>query len=140
MSVPITNCSDPMGPVYTGRYGPENTAAKETIAVVSYNIKLAEAIDDLSGMSELRDADILLLQEMDHEGTESIASALRYNYVYYPASIHKTGKDFGNAILSRWPIHSHRKIILPHERWDNKQRRIAVAGMIDVAGNRYDSL
>ena len=138
MSVPITNCSDPMGPVYTGRYGPENTAAKETITVVSYNIKFAEkiteAIDDLSGMSELRDADILLLQEMDHEGTESIASALRYNYVYYPTSIHKTGKDFGNAILSRWPIHSHRKIILPHERWVNKQRRIAVAGMIDMAG------
>jgi hypothetical protein len=75
-----------MGPVYTGRYGPENTAAKETIAVVSYNIrfaeKITEAIDDLSGMSELRDAEILLLQEMDHEGTESIASALRYNYVY----------------------------------------------------------
>lgn len=133
----IPNYLYPNGPKYTGQYALQQKPAKATITVVSYNIKFAkkipEAIDDLSEIDVLKDADIILLQEMDPGGTEAIARALRYNYVYYPASVHKTGKDFGNAILSRWPINSPRKIILPHESM-NKQRRIAVEGTIDMAG------
>jgi endonuclease/exonuclease/phosphatase family metal-dependent hydrolase len=36
-------------------------------------------------------------------------------WVYYPATLRNTtGRDFGNAVLSRWPIVSDAKLILPH--------------------------
>jgi endonuclease/exonuclease/phosphatase family metal-dependent hydrolase len=42
-----------------------------------------------------------------------LARALGYDYVYAPASVAEDGDDFGNAILSPWPLSDARKIILP---------------------------
>lgn len=135
----MENYTNPNGPKYEDQYAASNIVPKETITVVSYNIQFAKktskAIEELSKFRELKDADIILLQEMDPDSTKSVAKALRYNYVYFPASIHsKHCKDFGNAILSRWPIENPKKILLPHKRSDNKQRRIAVSGQINIAG------
>jgi endonuclease/exonuclease/phosphatase family metal-dependent hydrolase len=64
---------------------------------------------------------------------------LGHNYVYYPASIHtRHDKDFGNAVLSRWPIVSSEKLVLPNANPRNGQRRIAVVGSLDVSGNPVD--
>jgi hypothetical protein len=77
--------------------------------------------------------DILLLQEMDEAGVETIAQALQYNYVYYPASIHtENSRNFGNAILSKWPLLNPAKVLLPYENPRNGQQRIATRAEAQV--------
>ena len=120
-------------------FSPKRNYQKENIKVLSYNIKYAKKIDKainiLKKYEKLKDADIILLQEMDKKGVEKISSELKYNYIYYPAVIHPIhGKDFGNAVLSRWPIISDQKIILPH--FNSNKQRIAVGATIDIDGKR----
>jgi endonuclease/exonuclease/phosphatase family metal-dependent hydrolase len=107
--------------------------------VVSFNIKLADRIGpaiEVLRSEQLRDADIISLQEMDETGVERIARALRLNYIYYPGSIHPTRQRYyGPAILTRWPLESARKLILPHEGWGRNQRRNATAATIYVRGS-----
>jgi len=112
---------------------------KDTLKVVSYNIKFAQKAEEagelLKSQEELVDADIIFLQEMDAQGVEAIAKKLNYNYVYYPAVRHPLyNRDFGNAILTKWPILHDQKIILPHLD-TNKLQRIAVGAMIKI-GNK----
>jgi endonuclease/exonuclease/phosphatase family metal-dependent hydrolase len=131
------NYVDPFGPRFAGD-GAVAPAGTE-IRLATFNIRFAEeidrAIDLLRTDPPLRRADLLFLQEMDEEGTRRIASALAMNYVYYPAAVHpKHDRDFGNAILSRWPLLQDRKIILPHLGRTRKSERIAVAATIRVGG------
>ena len=93
---------------------PANRSIPDTLRVVSFNVKYAQRIDSaivvLTTESALSQADIVLLQEMDARGTRRIAEALGMSYVYYPAIFRRrSGKDFGNAVLSRWPITADRK-------------------------------
>ena len=112
---------------------PSSPASLKTI---TYNIDFGErvdkAIEELTMIPALQESDILLLQEMDERGVDQIAQALRHNYIYYPASIHKHGKNFGNAILSPWPISQPYKLLLPYYSIPIHQRRIAVRAMVDV--------
>jgi len=131
------NYRNPEKPEFSGNFATETPDFDGSIKVVTFNIKLSEeiheAIDDLGGTPELLDADIILLQEMAEDGVAEIAQKLKYNFVYYPASIHyKHGKNYGNAILSKWPIKDYRKIILPYEHPMNKQIRIAALATIVV--------
>lgn len=109
------------------------------LKVISWNIKFSREIEtaivELKIAAELRDADIMLLQEMDEVGVEEISQALHYNYIYYPAAIHcRTSKCFGNAILSRWPISNARKVILPHVSPRTGEIRIATRSHVTVDG------
>jgi endonuclease/exonuclease/phosphatase family metal-dependent hydrolase len=71
---------------------------------------------------------------MDARGVEAIARALHMNYVYYPISLNpKYGRDFGNALLSPWPIEDTRKVLLPHTSRFLKQGRAAVAARVRIA-------
>jgi len=111
---------------------------KETIKVVSYNIKhsrkIKRAIALIRESEVLSDADIILLQEMTPSAVEKIAKALKYNYVFYPAVIHPIlDADFGNAVLSKWPILDDHKIILPAIKTKSRER-IAVGCNIDIKG------
>lgn len=135
----LKNFTDPGGPVYVGDYVIDRPDFDGTLRVVTWNIsfsrKIDEAIETLREVEQLKDADILLLQEMDAEGVEQIAKALKYDYVYYPASIHRRhGKEFGEAILSKWPILSHAKIVLPNSVPVINQTRIVVKANIIVDG------
>jgi endonuclease/exonuclease/phosphatase family metal-dependent hydrolase len=52
--------------------------------------------------------------------------------VYYPASIHSHHhRNFGNAILSKWPLSHPAKLLLPYENLI-KQRRIAVRAVVTL--------
>jgi endonuclease/exonuclease/phosphatase family metal-dependent hydrolase len=65
---------------------------------------------------------------MDAAGTRRIADALGMSWVYYPAAVHpKLGHDFGNAVLSRWPIIEDEKLMLPHIGGLRHAQRIATA-------------
>jgi endonuclease/exonuclease/phosphatase family metal-dependent hydrolase len=124
-------------PYYSGNYAIEDPNLVETLTVVSYNIWFAENIDQ--AVSEIREIasqkglDILLLQEMDEVGTEKIARELQLNYVYFPAAIEPTyDKNFGNAVLSRWPIIDSQKLILPHKSLSNRMNRIATKAKVRI--------
>ena len=121
------------------RYVSLGTALPKTefdgkIKVITYNIKLSQnirqALKLLAQHRELDNADIICLQEMDYWGVKLIARVLKYNFVYYPAILHpRNDKDFGNAILSKWPIINDQKIILPKLGTGNLQR-IAVGATL----------
>ncbi|MFC1799773.1 endonuclease/exonuclease/phosphatase family protein [Candidatus Eisenbacteria bacterium] len=135
--------TDSDGPYYEGAHCEFNPEFTGSIKVVSYNIKLGEeiarAISELTGVPELCGADIILLQEMDPEGTGQIAEELGYNYVYFPAAIHaKHSREFGNAILTRWPITDSWKLLLPHQDPIRKNRRIAAVATIAI--DKYEIL
>jgi endonuclease/exonuclease/phosphatase family metal-dependent hydrolase len=129
------NYPDPAGPRFHGEFA--GLPAVPTIKVVTLNVKysrrIATVVQLLREVEALRNADVVALQEMDDAGTEAIARALSLNYVYYPGALHpKTGKNFGNALLTRWPIEAERKLVLPHPGKFRKMIRIAVAATIRI--------
>jgi endonuclease/exonuclease/phosphatase family metal-dependent hydrolase len=128
-------------PVYQG--GPARAPAAlrgDTLRIVAFNIKYAREIDralEVLGQPALRNADVLLLQEMDEPGTWRIAEALGMHYVYYPAVRHtRTGRDFGNAVLARWPIVEHERLLLPHRGRITQTRRTATAATLRIGERR----
>lgn len=109
----------------------------DTLRIVAFNIRYSHRID--LALELLRDepalngADVILLNEMDENGTWLIAEALGMYYAYYPAVRHiRTGRDFGNAVLSRWPIVEHERIVLPHVARIQRTQRAATAATIRV--------
>ena len=139
----VVNYQDPIWPRYAG--APTIRAAStpmidgrtRELRVVTYNVQWAKHIDQainvLTHREQLTNADIVVLQEMDPEGTRRIADALGMQWVYYPSAIHpKRGLDFGNAVLSRWPIVDDRKVILPHIAGMRHAQRIATAATVLV--------
>jgi endonuclease/exonuclease/phosphatase family metal-dependent hydrolase len=136
------NYPDPSGPRYAGGDTVADIGTGDTIPlrVVSFNIEHARETDAAAALldehADLRDADILLLQEMDAPGVRHIADELGLAYVYYPAFLHGgEGNDFGNAILARWPILDDEKIVLPYRALLTRTQRIATAATLCVAGS-----
>lgn len=108
------------------------------IRVVSWNIQygidIETAVEVLLTHPDLRDADVVCLQEMDEEGTKEIAEALSFNYFYSAASVHPhTNRPFGNAVLSSSPQTNNGVIELPHKSPISGQPRIAVHSQIRAA-------
>jgi endonuclease/exonuclease/phosphatase (EEP) superfamily protein YafD len=113
------NYADPLGPRYDGRDGVAPVSAPRVLRIVTFNIeygkRVEEAIAALRTRPELRWPDLLFLQEMDAPGVATIARALALNSAYFPVSQDsETKHDFGNAILSPWPIEEAWKVPLPH--------------------------
>jgi endonuclease/exonuclease/phosphatase family metal-dependent hydrolase len=109
--------------------------ADGALGVVTLNIQFALRIEQARQLfarrPELLRADLVLLQEMDPEGTERLASALDMRFVYHPSCVHPTtGRWFGNAVLSRFPIVRDRKLELSHESLCNSTRRSATCATV----------
>lgn len=138
----VVNLSDPAGPRFEGAYAPAPAAAvphQARLRVASFNLKLGrrveQAIELLRETPALHAADVLAMQEVDDRATDAIARALGLNYVYYPTAIHPADdRYFGPAVLSRWPIDSAWKVILPHEGDVRQFRRTATAARLRVHG------
>ncbi len=116
-------------------------APQTTLRIVTFNThfaeKVGEQIDLFRADADLRQADVVVLQEMDDASVARIAEALGFNYVYYPATFHPVSKaNFGNAILARWPIEDDRKILLPHVAGSRKTQREAVVGTVRIGDQR----
>lgn len=104
--------------------------------VVTYNIQHATRIDRalevIRAEPELRSADVVSLQEADANAVERVASALDMQAAWYPAAIHpRTNRHFAPAVLSRWPMRSHRLLDLPHPGLHGL-RRVAVHARIEA--------
>jgi len=147
----IANYDDPSGPIVMGPLTPAARPPADDLRIVTFNLKFGEhtdrASDLLSPPGPLSGADLLVLQEMDASATEALARALGLNYVYVPATRHRsTHRDFGVAILSPWVLEDPRKILLPHLHRFRKMRRAAVvatvrtqAGTVRVYGVHFES-
>jgi endonuclease/exonuclease/phosphatase family metal-dependent hydrolase len=136
------NYDDPDGPRYSASFAPPlDPSADELdeLTVCSFNIEFAErvgeAIGDLTSDENLSACKLVLLQEMDWPGSRRIAEALALDVVYYPGSVHH-GKDFGNAVLSRFTISDDEKLILPHRNPTNGRIRIAVRATLEAPFER----
>lgn len=134
-----TNYSDPAGPRFAGPVPAPATALgwRDTLKVTSFNVENSQEVDSalavLTSEAELADVDVLLLQEMDEAGARRVAEALGMGFVYYPAIVRRaTGRDFGNAVLSRWPMVSDEKLVLPHVAIFGRTQRIATVVTIRV--------
>ena len=132
------NYEDPAGPRYAGDFVTAAPTRGPVLRVVTYNLALAEEVDiAIAALSHppLGPADVILMQEMDAPAVERIARALGLRYVYYPSFVQKDGDDFGNAVLTRWPILSDRKVLLPYYDPYVHSRRAAVVAVLDLAGH-----
>jgi endonuclease/exonuclease/phosphatase family metal-dependent hydrolase len=128
------NYDDPAGPIVLGPQ-PIPARVSSAVRIVTFNVKYAihpgRAADLLTRPGPLRDADVLVLQEMDQPGTELIARALGMSYVYVPAAVHpSSNRDFGVAILSPWTLESPRKVPLPHPHRFRKMLRAAAGATV----------
>lgn len=137
------NYLDPSGPLYeTRRAAPMPEALAEgRLRVVTFNIAYAvhvdRAISVLREPGPLERLDLLALQEMDAPGVEKIARALGLNSLYVPSGVHpSSGRDFGCALLSPWPLVEPRKVLLPHGARGTGLRRAAVGATLVRAGRR----
>lgn len=141
-----SNFLDPKGPVFTGPLPPRgpqgpgaaNRPSPGRFSVVSFNVHYGYRIEDIvptlreNGMA---DADVLLLQESSDRSAREVAAALGLAWVYYPATVHPTSRDlFGVAVLSRWPITAHRKILLPNQSYFDAARKAAMVAVVEIAG------
>jgi endonuclease/exonuclease/phosphatase family metal-dependent hydrolase len=125
------------GPRFSGSANATVADTSTALRVVSFNIKYSMRVDSaiavLTNEAALRNADVILLQEMDESGTKQIADTLGMSFVYYPATFHlRHKKHFGNAVLSRWPIVADEKIVLPHIARFTRTQRIATAATVRV--------
>ena len=131
---PVTNYLDPAGPHYETSQGAADDP-EPAFRIVTFNVEKGERVEQavaaLTRHPELRDADVVVMQEMNAPGVAAVAQALRMNSVYYPASQQAHGgPDWGNAILSRWPIEDGRKILLPHLSLGTQRGRIATVARV----------
>jgi endonuclease/exonuclease/phosphatase family metal-dependent hydrolase len=120
--------------------------ARGRLRVVTFNVERGRDVPRLAREiyddPRLRDADVLLVQEIeshpdeDESRTARLGRALRMNYAYVPARAEgDAGGSHGLAILSRYPLSGVRSIELP--RYDmrfNTRRRIAITARIDAGG------
>jgi endonuclease/exonuclease/phosphatase family metal-dependent hydrolase len=105
------------------------------LRVVTFNLKWGQEVDRAAELfsrpGPLRDADLVVLQEMDEPGTARLARALGFGYVYVPSAVHPVPKhDFGVALLSPWPLEEPGKLLLPHRNRFRKLRRAAAVATL----------
>lgn len=115
------------------------SASPRSLRTVTWNIQFGrravEAAAILAEHPDLRDADVVLLQEMDESGTATIADRLGVDYRYAAASTHpQTGRAFGNAILTRGRLSDPEVVPLPHVAAVQGQPRIALTAAVDIDG------
>ncbi|MEO5589614.1 MAG: endonuclease/exonuclease/phosphatase family protein [Gemmatimonadaceae bacterium] len=136
------NYTDQPAPRYSGE--PTDTALRDradggVLRIVTFNIEFGlrvdAAIELFKAHPELTSADLVLLQEMSSAATARVAQALNMWYVYYPAIYHAQAKgEFGNAVLSRWPIMGDARIVLPNLSRYAGTERTATAATVLIKG------
>ncbi len=119
------------------------TAGAAETLVVQWNIQFGRAVDAaiaaFRDVVELRAPDIVVLQEMDEPGVRAIAEALELHHVYAAATVHpKTGREFGNAILSAAPLSDVEVVALPHVSGPQVTPRVALWAHTTAQGRGVD--
>jgi len=121
------------------------------LRVLSYNIHHAEGVDrklDLERIAAVilsAEPDLVALQEVDRRVARSQSvdqpaelARLTKMHVAFGGNIELQGGQYGNAILSRFPIQSHRNVHLPN--FENGEQRGAIVATIAIPGLRESLL
>lgn len=123
-----------------GHYG-NGEAARRTMGfrVVCWNIEdgldVDGGIQGLAGNENLRTAAAICLQEMDPAGVQRLAGELGLNYVYSESSRdQRSGRGFGNAILSPFPLADCSVLPLPYVAKAYGRPRAAVNAVVKWPG------
>jgi endonuclease/exonuclease/phosphatase family metal-dependent hydrolase len=138
VSIPTTGVS------HQGNHALAAPDPSDHLCVVSWNIQFGEnyaaAARAFRESAPLRRADIILLQEMDEIGTDHIGRSAELNYFYAAAGVHpKTGRNFGNAVMSPWPLRFPDVVPLPYKSLMQGQFRMAVRATLDIDGTPIDA-
>jgi endonuclease/exonuclease/phosphatase family metal-dependent hydrolase len=135
----IGSRSSPEGTSTQGNYANTTEKFGEQLKIVTWNLhygaKLDQIISTLETTLELKDADFLLVQEIDANGVEVLAKALHYNYFYTPSVFNNERQtEYGDAVLSKWPLHDPETIHLPNLLPGLAEERHAVKAVASVDG------
>jgi endonuclease/exonuclease/phosphatase family metal-dependent hydrolase len=138
------NYLDPTGPSYETRFAeaarsppPPGSPLRVVTFNIAFAVKIDLALEVLQQSPPLRGLDVLVLQEMDAPSVERIARTLQMNSLYVPSAVHpKSGRDFGCAILSPWPLVEPGKVVLPFAAVGSRVRRSAARATILRGGER----
>jgi endonuclease/exonuclease/phosphatase family metal-dependent hydrolase len=120
LSAPVTSCTAP------SPQPPTSTApSTATFRVMTYNIFAGNDLERQSNLARIAalidslDVDIVLLQEVDRGTARSgrvdqalVIAASAGMHVVFGSSMNFDGGEYGNAILSRWPVQSSRVVPL----------------------------
>lgn len=114
--------------------GDEPATARRVLRILSYNIHHAEGVDgrlDLARIANViaqSQADLVALQEVDRNVArsenvpqpEGLAKQLQM-HVAFGGNITLQGGQYGNAVLSRWPIiRSHNHLLPNHDEGEQR--------------------
>ena len=129
----------------------DNTPKEKTvkIKIASYNIKNGAMVNhDFDVIAEdiiNNDIDIIALQEVDQNTNRNgnqdtmghLADATDYYYCYSASLENYQGGQYGNGILSKYPIVSYETIKLPKKDPNNskEEQRTALHAVIDIGGD-----
>jgi endonuclease/exonuclease/phosphatase family metal-dependent hydrolase len=122
---------------------PEVIGGRLRLRVLSYNIHHGEGIDGqldlprIAGVIRSVQPDLVALQEVD-QGTQRTnqvdqpaeLSRLTGMNVVFGGNIRYQGGDYGNAVLSKLPIHQHQNHLLP--RFDDGEQRGVLQVEVDL--------
>ena len=135
MNVYLAAMTSPDSVMRYARPAPELRAAPGmSLRIATFNLFFAKRIDRAIAVARaepnLAAADVLALQEADETAAHRIAEALGLGFVYYPALRHpRTGRNFGPALLARWPVEADRRLDLPHTGLSSMPRIAIGAGL-----------
>lgn len=129
----------------------DNTPKEKTvkIKIASYNIKNGAMVNhDFDVIAEdiiNNDIDIIALQEVDQNTNRNgnqdtmghLADATDYYYCYAASLEDYEDGQYGNGILSKYPIVSYETIKLPKKNPNNskEEQRTALHAVIDIGGD-----
>ncbi len=113
--------------------------APPRLLVATYNLELSRRVDAVLALlarhPALGAADVLALQEADEAAAERVARLLGAGHVYHASARHPTtGRNFGPALVSRWPIAEDRALPLAPAPRPRSLPRIAVCATVTVRG------
>lgn len=112
---------------------------------MTYNIHHGAGMDEkidlkrIAAVIRAEDPDLVALQEVD-KGTKRVDGAdqpaelarLTNMYVVYGAAMPYQDGKYGDAVLSRWPIHGSRTVALPWTQGGQREPRCAIAAMTSL--------
>ncbi len=134
------NHPDPISPGLEQSRAPHTARATGEIAVATFNVHMESPkilVAAIVSDRTLRDADVILLQEIEwpsdagRSHAADIANVLGMHHVYAPSYGLKGGGSHGIAILSRFPLSDPRVVGLPrNDTVVNSARRVAMAATI----------
>ncbi|KUK89278.1 MAG: endonuclease/exonuclease/phosphatase [Marinimicrobia bacterium 46_43] len=115
------------------------------LTVMTYNIRHGLGIDDVLDFSRVVetireiDPDILILNEVDQENPRSaglrqaeiIAMELNMSYFFSPV---ESRSNYGNAVLSKFPIKDEFGFVLPRPEWMLAVDRGCAAIVTEIEG------